>query len=86
LSYYKPTKYETNQDTKPKTEYLKSGTIERYKTAKFTKNIKNNAYENKNKRLNWHGIYKSRKNDLPSSKYVPFLHPLALNNNLEMII
>jgi len=30
------TKYETNQDTKPKTEYLKSGTIERYKTNKFT--------------------------------------------------
>jgi len=31
------TKYETNQDTKPKTEYLKSGTIERYKATKFTK-------------------------------------------------
>ena len=44
----KLTKYETNQDTKPNTEYLKSGTIERYKTIKFTKNINNNAYENKN--------------------------------------
>jgi len=33
----KLTKYETNQDTKPKTKYLKSGTIERYKTTKFTK-------------------------------------------------
>jgi len=29
---------------------------------------------------------KVEKNDLPSSKYVPFLHPLALNNNFEMII
>jgi len=39
LSNNKLTKYETNQDTKPKTEYLKSGTIERYKTTKFTKKI-----------------------------------------------
>jgi len=32
-----------------KTEYLKSGTIERYKTTKFSqKNINHNAYENKN--------------------------------------
>ena len=32
LNINKLAKYETNQDTKPKTKYLKSGTIERYKT------------------------------------------------------